>query len=146
MTDEAKKGNLKRAALLTLPDYPESENIPGSDLYGNGHTARFLDYLGKVANERESMNVDAPHPHIMWKDMPVDDSTNRDDYNADIKDAPPSPSNRTAKPAPLSDKSHSRGNAGNFDSRGKTYRRAYTDGRDVKILKRETPSLRKEDK
>lgn len=143
---EARKDGMVSAALLTLPDYPETDKTPGSDFYGNGHTARFLDYLGDIAKERKSMKVDAPHPHIRWADMPKDETTNRDDFNKDIKDATPAASNRTAKPVPAASTAITRSKVGNFDSQGKTVRRAFTTGNETVILKRELDALRKEGK
>lgn len=153
MDAEAAENGLTPAAKLSIdPAYPEAADINPEDYYGDKYNARFTDYLYKVAQEREPMEVDAPAPLFKWLDMPDAGSQGKkifpDNFNDDVEGAPTSAADRrSGKKVAVGKKNTDHSRHGNLDDDGVVVKRAYQNReRTIKVLSRTTKALRKEGK
>lgn len=120
---EALKKGLKPAALLSSPDYPEVNEIPGSEMFGDEYNAGFLSYLQDVQKSREERRVDPLNPLFKFLDLPNREDQepvqSSDDFNAHIPDAPKVHPVKKAKPF--------QSIQGNIDDTKKIVKRIFTD-------------------
>lgn len=123
MTEEAEAKGLTRDAMLNNSDYPEGKDVDGKDYYGDEYNSRLTGYLAKVAAERkakaEVVAPNAPKPFKWLEQEPKQDSA---DFNANVKGAAPSASNRKAGKA--GDETAA-ADAGHLDDNTKTHKRIY---------------------
>lgn len=146
MDAEAEKSGMSRAsALETAEDYPEANEVDGTQFYGDAYNRRLRAYLKDVEQTRRPEKVDPKNPLFPWRDMPdrADQEPTQDDtnFNAYLKTE-----HNDEVPASDAGDSERISGAGNVDDDARTYRRVYRDatGKD-KVLRRSPAPVRKED-
>lgn len=121
MTEEADAKGLTRDAMLNNADYPEGEEVDPKDYYGDEYNSRLTGYLAKIAAERKTEVIapNAPKPFDWLAQEPKQDGA---DFNAGIKGAAQSASNRKAGKAEVEGPA---ADAGHVDDNVKTHKRIY---------------------
>jgi hypothetical protein len=111
----ADKGLVPASRLSTDRFYDDAEQPLATNVFGDAYNKKFLDYLGKVADDRKTDHYEAPAPLFSWIDMDKvkDDLVVTDDFNKDY-DTPKPVSKGKGKDTPPVEPVYL-GHNGNFD-------------------------------
>lgn len=141
LDEEAEKKGLTRDAVLNHADYPEANDVDGTQFYGDAYNSKFTDYLHAIAQERdlEVKAANAPKPFDWLDREPKQDET---DFNAHIKGAPAPASTRSK--AKKNDANDDTSNAGNVNNNNKPVKRVYKSAAGSKTLSKTGNAVKKD--